>query len=84
MTAALTTTAADLARGIARLDPDERLQVAATVCRLLADVMDDDEYGTDVSCALLNAASDAEGNLRDLREVVANEEANATMRRRKA
>jgi hypothetical protein len=84
MTAHLTTAAADLARGIARLDPDERLQVAATVFRLLADALDDGQYGTDVSCSLLDAASDAEANLRDLREFVANEKANATMRRRKA
>ena len=82
MTAHLTTAAADLARGIARLDPDKRLQVAAIVCRLLADVMDDGDYGTDVANALLNAASDAEGNLLDLREVEANESANAAMRRR--
>lgn len=83
-TAAITTAAADLARGIARLAPDERLQIAATVCRLLADALDDGDHGTDVACALLNAASDAEGNLRDLLERMAEDDAHEEAAKRAA
>lgn len=63
------TLAGDLGRELAQIkDAEERLQTIAAVCTMLADAIDDDEYGTDSANELRNAASNALGNIADVRE----------------
>lgn len=66
---AITTAAGTLASALAGIkDAEIRLRCAKYICDLLAEALDDGNYGTDVACHLYDAGKVALGNIPDVQQ----------------